>query len=250
MSGYFARLLARAQQQAPRVRPQAALPFAAPLHVDEEAEPGVVNARTAAETAGTGTTAVAARGERPLVPRSSRSPQRDAPAETQPPPAARRHGGEQAHSTATAPADAPRVQGTPDPGEQRAPVAPQVRAAHDDARWPESRPTVRTYEESSRPGGADFRLLPEMPEVAPARGPATSGGADNTAFARALEEARAQIRRQLATEEATPSEVHVTIGRIEVTAAPAPPPSPRKAPERVPAVSLEQYLASRARRSP
>ena len=70
------------------------------------------------------------------------------------------------------------------------------------------------------------------------------------AYAHATEEARAQIRRQLAAAETTPSEVHVTIGRIEVTAAPMAPTPPRKAPERMPAVSLEQYLASRARRSP
>jgi hypothetical protein len=97
---------------------------------------------------------------------------------------------------------------------------------------------------------ADFRLLPETPAVPPVRDGTASGGIDGRAFARATEEARAQIRRQLDAAQATPSEVHVTIGRIEVTAAPMAPTPPRKAPERVPAVSLEQYLASRARRGP
>lgn len=82
------------------------------------------------------------------------------------------------------------------------------------------------------------------------RGPTASAGVGDMAFGRATEEARAQIRRQLAAAQTTPSEVHVTIGRIEVTAAPMAPTPPRKAPERLPAVSLEQYLASRARRSP
>ena len=96
----------------------------------------------------------------------------------------------------------------------------------------------------------EFRLLPETPNVAPMRNAAADRDIDHTAFARAMDEARAQIRRQLAAERTAPSEVHVTIGRIEVTTAPVAPTPKRKVSERAPAASLEQYLASRVQRNP
>jgi hypothetical protein len=128
-------------------------------------------------------------------------------------------------------------------------VAPTVRSAREEPPPAPRAPVERDAEVSPR-RAAEFRLLPETPDVSPLRGPATNGGIDGTAFARVMDEARAQIRRQLATEGATPSEVHVTIGRIEVTAAPIAPAPTRKMPERRSAPSLEQYLASRARREP
>jgi hypothetical protein len=89
--------------------------------------------------------------------------------------------------------------------------------------------------------------MPAPPVAAADR--VASNGLDSAAFARAVEDARVQIQRQLATHGGTPAEVHVTIGRIEVTATPAAPSAARKAPDhRAPAVTLEQYLASRARR--
>jgi hypothetical protein len=44
---------------------------------------------------------------------------------------------------------------------------------------------------------------------------------------------------------AEPTEVHVTIGRIEVTAMHAPAPPPRKAPDTRAPMSLDEYLARR-----
>jgi hypothetical protein len=173
----------------------------------------------------------------------------------------RPHDVEEAPATAGARIDAPRVRGTRDSGERRESAAPSIRAPRDDAPLPESlsssraepvaRRAARMDEGASRRGDADFRLLPETPELAATRGPPAGGVMDDAAFARAFEAVRARLQRQLAARDETPTEVHVSIGRIEVVAAPPPPPPPpRKAPERVPAVSLEQYLASRARRHP
>jgi hypothetical protein len=99
---------------------------------------------------------------------------------------------------------------------------------------------------SARRADAEFRLMPVPPAATSDR--VARDGMDSAAFARAVEDARTQIQRQLAAQGGTPSEVHVTIGRIEVTAASPAPSPPRRAPDRAPTVPLEQYLASRARR--
>ena len=247
MSGYFARLLARAQQAAPRVRPQATLAFTPFPRVDDAPELEVLAERVAPAPRDVVERVVASQAEPPLVPSAPRSERR---AEAQSARASRRETGEDARSTARAESDDRPVPEPRESVEQRTPLAPIVRAPHADAPSFGPHASVRSEEQRSPRGGAEFRLLPETPGVAPMRNPAADRDVDRTAFARAIDEARAQIRRQLATERPTPSEVHVTIGRIEVTTAPSAATPKRQLPERAPATSLEQYLASRTPRNP
>ena len=248
MSGYFARLLARVQQPASRVQPQAALPFAAPRHLDDLVELEIVDDRTATEVGDIAMRAGTAEHEQTLAPPSPRRERRTAT--PRPTSDARVEQSDDARSTAPVQGEARPAESSTGMEEQRVSVAPNVRALRDGPASPAARSSVWTDDAPSPRRDADFRLLPETPAVPPVRDGTASGGIDGRAFARATEEARAQIRRQLDAAQTTPSEVHVTIGRIEVTAAPMAPTPPRKAPERVPAVSLEQYLASRARRGP
>lgn len=241
MNGYFARLLTRAQQPTPRVRPQAMLPFAAPLRVDDPEALAVVNDRSAMETGDAVGNASALRDERRSaavpMPKSGRW---DA---THPSSGARTRDGGESRSAPSARGDARPVHRAHDVIEDDRRAAPADRMSHVGVP-PQA---ARTDEEVSHDGGGDFWLLPPVLDADSATRRPT-GGDDRTPFASAVHEARVQIARQLATQHTTPSEVHVTIGRIEVTAAPVAPTPPRRAPERVPATSLEQYLASRARR--
>lgn len=264
MSGYFARLLARAQQPVPTVRPQAVLPFATLPPVADaiviESEPELTGGEMDADIGDAAPRLFTSRDDRPLMPTSSRGEGTETVRASfgDHRPARPLH---ESHSPSLPSADTD-VRGVDSNADQvkrrashatgdadvtQAADATNVRAPRQTASPNPSRSAPSADADASHWSDTDFRLLPPTPDNHRARGTGADGGGQSAAFARALEDARSQLQRQLAAAQSAPTEVHVTIGRIEVTAAPMAPASPRKAPERAPTVSLEQYLASRAR---
>jgi len=248
MSGYFARLLSRAQQAAPAVRPQTALRFSAPPFVDGSLEPQLVEEAGAPARERQAIGEHHARRERSVP---SLVSQRDARVDERIPsrpsvaPPLLAH--EEYHArSATVHSDTPSRERSAEPDDHAGERTARLHPATDDA--PRHAPSASSSADAPRVprAPAEFQLMPTPPAAAADR--VASTGMDSAAFARAVEDARAQIQRQLAAHGGTPSEVHVTIGRIEVTATPSAPSAPRKAPDRTPAVTLEQYLASRVRR--
>lgn len=247
MSGYFARLLSRAQRATPAVRPQTALGFSAPPFVDGSLEPQLAEASAAPVLEAPTTGEHHVRAERSVRdPESHRDAQDDehiaSPISfTSPLLAHDEHRARPVTVHADAISRARDEESDDDVGK---PTSPR-RASNDDAprRVPSASPSAEA--KGTPRSDADFRLMPIPPVTKSDR--AASNGMESAAFARAVEDARAQIQRQLASQGGAPSEVHVTIGRIEVTAAPSAPSAPRKAPDRAPTVTLEQYLATRAR---
>ena len=235
MSGLLQRLAARATGNAWTVRSDARLPFAAPMAMEEPATspPAVQDAAL------------------PMAPhrhaqRPTTSPHRDAstdgPAVPQPLPSA---GAPNARGAArTEPIDVP-------PLFQPQPVfaapTPALRTASEDAAPTGFAPQRQMPDGDPRPGStvaapAERQTVRPTPADPPALMPSRSTRSPRRHTPSVSTSAP---RTPAATPMATATEVHVHIGRIEVTALQAPVARPRPARERTQPVSLDAYLAKK-----
>jgi hypothetical protein len=243
VNGYVARLLARADRTTPTVRPRLASPFHGPtaaMDVMQEASEGRASLapltdgreRQPAPTAPTDadTRALHRGSGDPLgtVPRAAapRVPRLIVE-----------------RTTDAAPSVAvPRGESQPAAPPAALPVPVRAEAPVRREETPHARPDER------RRGDEGFRLMPDrLPRDDAGDRAATSVG--GTVLASAVAEARREVQRQSRErrgDDARATEIHVSIGRIEVTATPAGPTPARRVAERAPKPSLADYLARRA----
>lgn len=146
-----------------------------------------------------------------------------------------------------------------DASKPRIPVAPHVvvpaqksdpAAANFQLIAAESFDAKQEFNPQANVSADEFRLMPTQPQ---SRGAATSSS--SIAAPRSLDTStgtRAQIEnrsspRQQNRQQSEPTEVHVSIGRIEVTALQAPTPTQRAPASARKPMSLDEYLAKRGR---
>ena len=251
IGGLLHRLGARATGQGWTVHSDARLPFAAPLALETPTEtlPGTQPALHQATPPTADTPHTPSPRRTSPAQRATAQPAVPAPWPTDPDAAAH-----PAH-----PADAvhghPRATATPDPMLPPAsPASPPPLVAIDpQARYTQAHPAQPRQPMAhaaqaealaatpTRPGTADRRAEPPPPTEPPALMPAAPRAHALPGQHPAAQHAPGQ--RASATTPAPTTEVHVHIGRIEVTALQPPAPRTRPAPERAQPVSLDEYLA-------
>ncbi len=262
MSGYFTRLLTRAQAKESAVRPQARLPFnTVPFPVS--AAPSVLDTASSDVVDTHQLRAAALPPKQPKAPKVHKQVSR----EDQPlhpasvvasldafASSAQRHFDQEA--PASEPVSAPSVNtgrqewgGRKDRSSPREdlttlPLAPDILEIS--ATSPVSTASADSAaKEKQGTDNGDFRLMPEIERSASYSSPLHSRSAYSAASLFSTQAAvRQGARQQPASAEA--SEVHVTIGRIEVTAAQAATPEKRtRTEQRRPIMSLDEYLSRR-----
>ncbi len=235
MSGYLARIVERALSTAPVVHSRASLPFVPPPDIQGEDASPPAAAREASAPAG-----FPSAGETRLPAGPGKQP--DAPRATPPGIAP------MALEDGTAEAASP-----PPSRDDRVAQAARPRPAQDDDARTRSAPRRQPQPFAGRlvagldPAGSDASRIPSpSPEDRMVPRAATRGPGPAAHIAKAVATLPSQNVRAR-DDPAAPPDVHIHIGRIEISAVAAPPAAPRKPPAKAgkPPMPLDEYLRRR-----